>query len=220
MTSCPGGSFYAEHRRPDWEFVSVAVEHAGPEVARSFVAAASVTFPTIVDEQGVFSRLLDFKAVPNGVLVDEAGVVRWAKFGGFSIENSDDVAVVERFLAGEEPGPSPAQEVPYAIGPLERELVAAKLQLGRVLLDGGRMEEAVAAWRDALRLDPENFTIRKQIWVAEHPERFFPTIDFAWQQEQLAAEREREIANGVCGPDGCPLPWAPAAGIDRVGTVN
>jgi len=189
-------------------------------VARSFVAAASVTFPTIVDEQGVFSRLLDFKVVPNGALLDEEGIVRWAKFGGFSIENSDDVAVVERFLAGEEPGPSPAQDVPYAIGPLERELVAAKLQLGRVLLDGGRMEEAVAAWRDALRLDPENFTIRKQIWVAEHPERFFPTIDFAWQQEQLAAEREREIANGVCGPDGCPLPWAPAAGIDRVGTVN
>jgi hypothetical protein len=65
----------------------------------------------------------------------------------------------------------------------------------------------VAAWRDALRLDPANFTIRKQIWVTEHPEKFFPAIDFAWQQEQLAAEREREIADGVCGPDGCPLPW-------------
>jgi hypothetical protein len=75
------------------------------------------------------------------------------------------------------------------------------------LLDGGRTAAAVAAWRDALRLDPANFTIRKQIWVAEHPEKFFPTIDVAWQQEQLAAEREREIADGVCGPDGCPLPW-------------
>ncbi len=52
------------------------------------------------------------------------------------------------------------------------------------------------------------FLIRKQIWVAEHPERFFPTIDFPWQQEQLAAERARELAEGICGSDGCPVPAA------------
>jgi hypothetical protein len=188
----------------------VAVEHTGPEAARSFVEAAGLTFPTIIDEQGTLSRLFDFKVVPNGVLLDEEGIVRWTKFGGFSIDNPDDVAAVERFLAGGEPKPSPAQDVPYALGPLERELVATKLQLGRVLLDAGRTAEATAAWRDALRLDPQNFTIRKQIWVAEHPEKFFPTIDFAWQQEQLTAEREREIADGVCGPDGCPTPWSSA----------
>ena len=188
----------------------MAVEHTGPEAARSFVEAAGLTFPTIIDEQGTLSRLFEFKVVPNGVLLDEDGTIRWAKFGGFSIDNPDDVAVVERFLAGEEAGPTPEQDVPYALGPLERELVMTKLQLGRVLLNGGRTEEAVAAWRDALRLDPQNFTIRKQIWVAEHPEKFFPTIDFAWQQEQLAAEREQEIADGVCSSDGCPLPWASA----------
>jgi hypothetical protein len=188
--------------------VSVAVEHTGPEAVRSFVDAAGLTFPTIVDEHGALSRLFDFKVVPNGVLLDEEGIIRWSKFGGFSIENADDVAVVERFLAGEAPGPSPEQDVPYTLGPLERELVTTKVHLGRLLLDAGRTKEAVAAWRDALRWDPQNFTIRKQIWVAEHPEKFFPTIDFAWQQEQLAAEREREIVEGVCGPDGCPLPRA------------
>lgn len=189
--------------------MSVAVEHAGPGAARSFVEAAGVTFPTIVDAQGILSRHFDFKVVPNGVLLDEAGIIRWAKFGGFSVDNRDDVAVVERFLAGDDPGPSPEAKPPYTLGPLERELVGTKLHLGRVLVDSGHTAEAVAAWREALRLDPQNFTIRKQIWAAEHPEKFFPTIDFAWQQEQLAAEREREIAEGVCGPDGCPLPWAP-----------
>ena len=188
----------------------MAVEHTGSEAARLIVEAAGLTFPTIIDEQGTLSRLFEFKVVPNGVLLDEEGIVRWTKFGGFSIDNPDDVAAVERFLAGGEPKPSPAQDVPYALGPVERELVATKLQLGRVLLDAGRTAEATAAWRDALRLDPQNFTIRKQIWVAEHPEKFFPTIDFAWQQEQLTAEREREITDGVCGPDGCPTPWSSA----------
>jgi len=162
----------------------------------------------MIDEQGILSRRFDVKVVPNGVLLDEAGTIRWAKFGGFSIDNPEDVAVVERFLAGEDLEPSPQRDPPYVLGPLERELVATKLRLGRVLLDAGRTAEAVAAWREALRLDPENFLIRKQIWVAEHPERFFPTIDFPWQQEQLAAEREREITEEVCGPDGCPVPAA------------
>jgi hypothetical protein len=30
-----------------------------------------------------------------------------------------------------------------------------------------------------------NFTVRKQIWMVEHPEMFYATIDFAWQKEQL-----------------------------------
>ncbi len=192
--------------------MSVAVEHSGPEAARRIVEAAGVSFPTAVDEQGALSRLFGFKVVPNGVLIDEEGTIRWAKFGGFSIDNPDDVTVVEHFLAGDEPGPSPERDVPYELGPVEQELVATKLQLGRVLLDSGRTAEATAAWRDALRLDPESFTIRKQIWAVEHPEKFFPTIDFGWQEEQLAMEREREIAEGICGPDGCPLPWAEAEG--------
>jgi len=179
-------------------------------VARPFVEAAGASFPTVVDEHGALSRLFGFKVVPNGILVDEAGTIRWVKFGGFSIDNRDDVAVVERFLTGQDPGPSPGAETPYALGPRERELVATKLRLGREILGTGQTAAAVAAWRDALRLDPQNFTIRKQIWAVEHPEKFHPVIDVDWQREQLAAERAREIAAGICGPDGCPVPWAAA----------
>lgn len=169
---------------------------------------AGTTFPTAYDGHGVLSRLLDFKAVPNGLLVDARGVLRWAKFGGFSIDNPADVATVERFFAGEDPGPSPVATEPYALAPVERELIQTKLRLGELLMQTGQRAEALATWRDALRLDPANFTIRKQIWAAEHPAKFFPDIDFDWQQEQLAAERSREIADGVCGPDGCPFAWA------------
>ena len=198
--------FYQQHRRDDIAVVSIAIEHTGADAARPFVEAAGADFPTAVDDRGALSHHFGFKAVPNGLLVDAEGVVRWAKFGGFSIDDPDDVAVVERFLAGGEPGPSPEAALPYSLGPLERDLVATKVRLGRLLDEAGQREEAVAAWREALRLDPENFTIRKQIWAVEHPEKFFPAIDFAWQGEQLRVEREREIAEGVCGPDGCPIP--------------
>jgi hypothetical protein len=179
-------------------------------VVRPFVEAAGVTFPVAVDADGTLSQSLDFKVVPNGLLIDADGIIRWAKYGGFSIDNPEDVAEVERFLAGEAPGPVPDSAARYALQPFEHDLVSTKLRLGQALQELGRTDDAVAAWREALRIDPGNFTIRKQIWVAEHPEKFYPTIDFDWQQEQLARERAQEIAEGVCGPDGCPLPAAQA----------
>jgi hypothetical protein len=184
--------------------ISIALEHADPDAARPFAEACS--FPTLIDAHGELARHFGFKVVPNGILVDEAGTVRWMKFGGFSIDNPDDVAVVTRFLAGEAPGPSLVDAEPYSLGPVERDLVATKVRLGRVLLEAGRQTEAVAVWREALRLDPGNFTIRKQIWSVEYPEKFYPAIDFAWQGPQLEAERAQEIAEGSCGPDGCPIP--------------
>lgn len=161
----------------------------------------------LADEHGLTSALLDFKAVPNGVLVDMDGTIRYAKYGGFSVDKPEDVATVERFLAGEDPGPSPEKNANYTLGPVEKELVATKLRFGRLLESIGKRDEALTEWQTALHLDPDNLVIRKQIWSVRYPERFHPEIDWAWQKEQLPREREAEIAAGICGPDGCPVPW-------------
>ena len=153
------------------------------------------------------TSLLDFRAVPNGVLVDAEGIIRYAKYGGFRVENPDDVAAVERFLAGEDPGESPSHAGPYELTDAERDLVQTKLRLGHALNELGRKDEAIDVWTEALHRDPENLVIRKQIWSEKYPERFHPTIDWDWQKVQLQKEREAEIASGVCGPDGCPVPW-------------
>jgi tetratricopeptide (TPR) repeat protein len=63
--------------------------------------------------------------------------------------------------------------------------------LGSALYQLGHTAEALAAWRAALQRDPANFTVRKQIWRVEHPEKFYPTIDTAWQREQLIQEGYR-----------------------------
>jgi hypothetical protein len=186
--------------------VAIAREHNGAERARPYGQDAGATFPTPVDEQGATSRAFGVKAIPNGVLVDADGIVRYAKYGGgFSVDNRDDVAAVEWFAGGGDPGPGPEPRVPYQLGPVEQEEVATKLRRGHHLATSGRSDEALAAWREGLRLDPENLVIRKQIWAASHPEKFHPTIDWAWQKEQLAREREAEIAADICGPDGCPI---------------
>ena len=119
------------------------------EQARPFVTAAQATFPALVDETGATAVAFGFKAVPNGVLVDEDGVVRYAKYGGFSVERAADRAAVERFASGEalDPGASPTATAPYALDAATQDLVATKLRLGRLLDSQGQRDEAVTEWR-------------------------------------------------------------------------
>ena len=52
------------------------------------------------------------------------------------------------------------------------------------------MDEAVAAWRRGVAVQPDNYVIRKQIWAVENPDRFYQgSVDYAWQKEQLDAGR-------------------------------
>ncbi|HET7559884.1 MAG TPA: hypothetical protein VFK80_07975, partial [Limnochordia bacterium] len=91
---------------------------------------------------------------------------------------------------------------------LESELAQTHFRMGTLLAGAGRKREAVVEWRRALAFDTDNYVIRKQIWAVEHPERFQPEVDYAWQKEQLRREQEEEAslkAQG-CGPDGCPIP--------------
>ncbi|MBA3336591.1 MAG: hypothetical protein H0T49_03390 [Chloroflexia bacterium] len=174
--------------------VGIALEHTGPADAKRLSTAAEVSFPMLVDEEGLTPAGFGFKAVPNGVLVDVDGIVRFAKYGGFSIDNEADRAAVERFLDGSEPRAAALDEAAVAEptnGDAGSE-VADQLRSGRSLYAAGRTAAAVAAWREALARDPENFVIRKQIWLVEHPERFYPEIDMVWQREQLARERAAE----------------------------
>ena len=59
---------------------------------------------------------------------------------------------------------------------------------------GGDRQTAISRWREALAEDPANYLIRKQIWAVQHPERFYPEIDWDWQMQVLAQEREAEAS--------------------------
>ena len=63
----------------------------------------------------------------------------------------------------------------------------ATFRKGLELYRSGRIEEALTHWRQGLKLNPDNYLIRKQIWAVENPERFYEgDIDYDWQREQTA----------------------------------
>ena len=187
--------------------MAIALETQGAAAARPWVERAAATYPVLVDQHNLLGRIFDFKAVPNGIFVDEHGIIRYAKYGGFSIDRPEDRETIRQLLDGEpvQHAATPDQ-APYQLSQVERELVETRLRRGSELLAQGNQDAALVEWQRALELDPQNFVIRKQIWAVKYPERFHPTIDWDWQRDQLQRERAEEIARGVCGPDGCPIP--------------
>ena len=98
---------------------------------------------------------LNFKAVPNGVFLDEQGIIRYAKYGGFSIDRPEDREAIRQLLDGEVVQHAAApDQAPYQLSPVERELVETRLRLGSELLEQGKQDAALAEWRRALELDP------------------------------------------------------------------
>lgn len=71
----------------------------GAEVASRFTRAAGATFPTAVDRAQGLWELYGFDVVPNGFFVDERGVLRYVKIGGFDVRDPDDAKPIEAVLA-------------------------------------------------------------------------------------------------------------------------
>lgn len=169
------------------------------------------TFNTVVDTENKLSSLFRFKIVPNGIFVDEKGTIRLIK-QGFKVDEETHLDAIRQLLDEkvekvelEDSYYSP----PTEIDQLRIRLAETKYKLGLQYLKNEQKEEALTELDEALRLDPDNFLIRKQRWYIRYPEKFAGTIDTDWQQTLLKQEREEESKkNGEveCGPEGCKIP--------------
>ena len=95
--------FYENHLHANFEILSISMDTQGAEVARRFTEAAGVTFPSAVDRAQGLWDLYGFPVVPNGFFVDEQGILRYVKIGGFDARNPADVAAIEGLLSAPEP---------------------------------------------------------------------------------------------------------------------
>ena len=152
---------------------------------RLYIEKAGAKFTTLVDQANILSDLYGFKAIPNGFLIDEQGIVRFSQLGGFDIRRRETAKVVERWVSG--PSPTPGAAEPGDGLGAEHSEANVIFREGLDLYREGRIGEAMARWRQGLELDPDNYLIRKQVWAVENPERFYEgDVDYDWQREQIA----------------------------------
>jgi len=161
--------------------VAVAQDAAGAERVLPVIENRGVEFPVLIDRASFFGRELGFRTVPSGFFVDAEGIIRYRHVNDFDIADPRVRWNLERFLAREETEGADGSE---GMDPDALELFARGVDCYRA----GAIDEAVAIWREALGLDPDNFLIRSQIWAAEHPEHFYPAVDREWQELQLLRE--------------------------------
>ncbi|MBT2687415.1 redoxin domain-containing protein [Bacillus sp. ISL-47] len=201
--------FYEENKDEDFELLSVAVDIQGPEVVKPF--AKGKPFTTLIDTESKLANLFGFKIVPNGIFIDKDGTIRLLK-QGFQVSKEEHVEAVKKLIHKE------AEKVELedqyfnpstAPSDLEQQLAQTKYKLGMEYAKNGNKDAALKELDEALLLDTDNFLIRKQRWYIRHPEKFSPTIDIEWQQQQLTQEKAREakLKGGLaCGPEGCEIP--------------
>jgi hypothetical protein len=179
--------FYDKYHGKGIEILSVAMDAQGAEKARPYVEKANAQFITVVDEENLLGQLYGFKAIPNGYLIDEQGVVRYKKLGGFDIRRTETAQIVEQWV--NEPGLDESLESSEADLGAEHYQAVEHFKKGQALYRDGKVEDAMAEWRKGTALEPDNWIIRKQIWAVENPDKFYSaSVDFDWQKEQIARE--------------------------------
>ena len=167
------------------EILSVAMDAQGAEMARPFVDKAQAEFPTIVDRENHLGQLYRFKAIPNGYLINEEGVVEYRRLGGFDIRKAETREVVEKWIS-EAKGAIESPDVDE-LG-ADHDEANSLFRRGLGLYEDGNVDEAMSLWRKGVELEPDNYIIRKQIWAVENPDRFYEDkVDFDWQREQMEA---------------------------------
>lgn len=182
------------------EIVTVALDVDGADVAREFIEAAHPEHPSLIDRGHVLDRLFGVVNVPNGVWIDEQGmIVRPAEpaypprspiteqFQALDLSTlPPDLAEVlaEAKKIRNESGLYQAAlrhwveqgaDSPYALSPDEVVArsqprppsvaeAAARFELGQHLHRAGAVEAAQSHFREAHRLQPDNWTYRRQAW--------------------------------------------------------
>lgn len=143
--------------------------------------AAATEFKTVLDQKNVLGKLFGYRAIPNGVFIDEAGVLRYRRFSGFDIKNPDMAADVMAFASG-------ADEV--KLDASDTQTSSDYFGRGLTLYEAGDIEGAKQVWREGIEVEPDHWNMRKQLWAIENPERFYDgKVDYAWQKEQVELGR-------------------------------
>ena len=164
----------------------------GPEVGREFVEAASPAHPSLLDETHQMDAGFGVVNIPNVVWIDEDGViVRPAEPGwptappaaasgrlGFLSGGQDRAAYADalrNWVANGSASPyylTPSQVVERSHPrPIEVSQAAAEFELANHLWRAGQRDLALAHFNNAHRLQPENWTYKRQAWSTVSAER-------------------------------------------------
>lgn len=196
------------------EIVTVALDTAGAEAARPWIEAAQPAHPSLIDQAHVLDELLGVVNVPNGIWIDEQGMIVRPPEPAYprrptsargqrpasetpkaeeltpqqqrALEVRVEVRKIriepEAYIAALRDWVANGTASRYALAPEEVTRrsharppevaeAAASFELGQYLHRQGYPDDAVPWFRAAHRLQPDNWTYKRQAWTFVDPQQ-------------------------------------------------
>ena len=147
---------------------------------------AGGTYRALLDQYNFIGKAYNLKYVSVGIAVDETGrLVR--PVGSVNIQDAEFLADLKEWA--ETDGIAKRwRGLPQPMNPGEKQ-ADDHFQVAIALLQEGKKQEAIARLKEAVRLDPQNWLMRKQFWAIDAPEAFYTgEVNYDWQEARKEAE--------------------------------
>jgi tetratricopeptide (TPR) repeat protein len=180
--------FYHDLNDKNFEIISIAQDTGGAKDAAPWITAAKPEYIALIDDKHLVTQLYNMVNVPTAVWINEKGM----------IVRPNEVAYVDnryKAMHGVDAGPyldairdwvangdrsafvMSEQEVKERLKPpsAERAMADAEFALAEYLHKNGRGEDAIAHFKEAQRLDPDNWNYKRQAWALSDAEKNYGT---------------------------------------------
>ena len=179
---------YAELKGKNFEIVSVAQDTGGVKDAGPFIIKAKPDYTVLIDDKHLVTHLYNMVNVPTAVWINEKG----------RIVRPNEVAYVDdRYKAMHRIEAAPyldairdwaangdrsafvlsEKELNERLKPKDptRAMADAEFSLAEYLYKTGKGEDAIAHFKEAQRLAPDNWNYKRQAWALSNAERDYGT---------------------------------------------
>ena len=180
--------FYHPLRDKHFEIISIAQDTGGTRDAAQWINAAKPEYTALVDDKHLVTQLYNMVNVPTAVWIDEKGM----------IVRPNEVGYVDnryKAMHGIDAGPyldairdwvANGDRSPFVLSELERKerlqppsqdraMADAEFALAEYLDKTEKGTDAIAHFKEAQRLDPDNWNYKRQAWALSNAERDYGT---------------------------------------------
>jgi hypothetical protein len=179
-----------------FEVVTVALDTVGAAAARPWIERAEPRHPSLIDQAHVLDERFGIVNVPSGVWIDEHGTIvrppetAYPKRPAFldrqpptevsklRIDAERYVSALRDWVLHGRFALTPDEVIRRSRGrSVEQSTAAAHFEIGQFLVRRGDQARAVPHFRAAHRLQPENWTYKRQAWSLVDPKQG-PTAEY------------------------------------------
>jgi len=180
--------FYHDLNDKNFEIISIAQDTGGVKDAGQWITAAKPEYTALIDDKHLVTQLYNMVNVPTAVWINEKGM----------IVRPNEVAYVDnryKAMHGIDAGPyldairdwvangdrsvfvMKENEVKERLSPpsSERVLADAEFALAEYLHKNGHGDDAIPHFKEAQRLDPDNWNYKRQAWALSDAEKNYGT---------------------------------------------